>query len=162
MVSLRLPQGLNCLQQVLPLALQRCPSLRISGLETGCLEIQGRRRKPSQRSVRGSSATRCLRCSLVRGTVDNGGRWWWVRVIRNFGQIASRTTADGSKVGLNFGTTRMMRSIEVSSLTIAMGRRCSCFSKIVHLTMVSRLGRLSNLLVASFASHAIYSFLAFM
>lgn len=149
MVSLRLPQGLKCLQQALPLVLQRFPSPRISsGLETSCLEIQGRQRKPSQRSVRGSSATRCLQCSLVRGTADNGGRWWWVRIVRNFGQIASRTTTDESKVGLNFGITRMMRSIEVSSSTIAMGRRCSCFSKIVHLTMVSRLGRLSNSLLA--------------
>lgn len=76
-VFLRSLRGLKLAWQVLPTTWP-ASSKRISGRDIKHREIttmpEGRQRKPSQKSVRGSSATRCPWCSLVRGTADTERR----------------------------------------------------------------------------------------
>jgi len=64
--------AVNSLSEVLPQVPQQ---VELFGRVTNGFEIWGRQRKPSGKSVRGSSATHCPRFSLVRGTVDDRSCW---------------------------------------------------------------------------------------
>lgn len=122
-VSLRFSRGLNFEQQALPSIAPPCLWRRTFGRETKGLVSQGRQRKPSRKSVRGSSATHCPPCSLVRGAADSEGRWRWVRIIKTFGLIARKRNTKRSDLGSNFGTTRTTLFIGGSSPMGSMGRR---------------------------------------
>jgi len=135
-------QAVNSLSEVLPQVPQQVEPF---GRVTNGFEIWGRQRKPSEKSVRGSSATHCPPFSLVRGTVDDRSCWWWMRTGQIFGKIIPITLTIKLKSGSKCGITRVMQHIGGLLLRAGMKKHCLSSSKIILRVIVLSLGTFSTL-----------------